>query len=290
MGANDPAENRTLLISKMAGLFHVKGKSQGSPLTESNERRQVPFRRLKKGTVLFMTKTLACTEWRRSRLFCAVFIITIAILMLQTYMGKAEEKNDAALLMPTLSPATESSAPIANPGPEEKDVAEYEDIILDPKEDDMFKLRRPYKNVRATPTPVLGVTDLWVVSRGMSVAMQDIDLLERLVMAEAGAEPYEGQIAVVNVVINRMMSDEFRESTIQEVVFAKGQFSPVGNGHIWKVTPSESCKRAVREALNGRWVIDKDVLFFLSTRARSYAYAAKHREFAVQIGDHLFYR
>ena len=53
MGANDPAENRTLLISKMAELFHVKGKSQGSPLTESNERRQVPFHRLKKGTVLF---------------------------------------------------------------------------------------------------------------------------------------------------------------------------------------------------------------------------------------------
>jgi N-acetylmuramoyl-L-alanine amidase len=61
----------------------------------------------------------------------------------------------------------------------------------------------------------------------------ELDLLARLVRAEAQGEPYQGKVAVAEVVINRTHSPLFPDS-ITAVINQKGQFSPVSNGAINK--------------------------------------------------------
>ena len=93
------------------------------------------------------------------------------------------------------------------------------------------------------------------VSRGFfqRPAPSDIDLLARLITAEADAEPYEGKVAVGAVVLNRVYGQGFPK-TIQEVIYQTNgyeyQFQPVQNGLIDFPASDESVK-AAKEALSG---------------------------------------
>ena len=74
-----------------------------------------------------------------------------------------------------------------------------------------------------------------------------------MVYVESGAEPYEGQLAVANVILNRVKDSRF-DDTIAEVIYAPGQFPGAHNGVLDNVLysgPSESCMRAAEEALAG---------------------------------------
>lgn len=129
-----------------------------------------------------------------------------------------------------------------------------------------------------------------IVSRGgYSVTNRELDLLERVVMAEAGGEPYEGQIAVVNVIMNRVASKSY-PNTVSGVIFQKGQFTPAINGRIWKMKPSESVKKAVREALGGKRVVEKDVLYFLNPDIATDHTIPRTKKFVKRIGRHAFYK
>ncbi len=79
-------------------------------------------------------------------------------------------------------------------------------------------------------------------------------LLAALIHCEAGGEPYEGQIAVGAVVLNRVRSSAYPD-TIQEVIYASGQFTPAMSGKVDRVLESgyiyESCIKAAEEALSG---------------------------------------
>ncbi|MCX8129466.1 MAG: LysM peptidoglycan-binding domain-containing protein [Clostridia bacterium] len=81
----------------------------------------------------------------------------------------------------------------------------------------------------------------------------DLDLLARLVTAEAESEPYIAKVGVAAVVINRVVGDGFAD-TIRDVIYEKSagyyQFTPVVNGWINKPA-SESAKKAAYEALHG---------------------------------------
>ncbi|NLZ54287.1 MAG: cell wall hydrolase [Thermoanaerobacteraceae bacterium] len=124
---------------------------------------------------------------------------------------------------------------------------------------------------------------------GYSVTNKELDLLERVVMAEAGAEPYEGKIAVVNVIMNRVAHKSY-PNTIEGVIFQKGQFTPARNGKIWRVTPTESVKKAVREALNGKKIVNGDVLYFLNPRIATDHSIPRTKTFVKRIGRHDFYK
>lgn len=112
--------------------------------------------------------------------------------------------------------------------------------------------------------------------------------LERIVMAEAGGEPYEGQIAVANVVLNRVKAGFGKN--IYEVIFQKGQFTPVTNGSIYKVIPSASVKKAVSAALNGVKVVSDDVLYFYNPSIATNFWISETRTFVKKIGNHYFYK
>ncbi|MHB9093359.1 MAG: spore cortex-lytic enzyme [Eubacteriales bacterium] len=90
-------------------------------------------------------------------------------------------------------------------------------------------------------------TDINRVSRGVS--RQDVVTLARVVHGEARGEPFEGQVAVAAVVLNRTRSDQFPKS-IKGVVFESGAFDAVSDGQIW-LDPDEQSVKAAELALSG---------------------------------------
>ncbi|CAM3360377.1 spore cortex-lytic enzyme [Marinicrinis lubricantis] len=83
--------------------------------------------------------------------------------------------------------------------------------------------------------------------RGLS--SNDIKLMANAVYGEARGEPYEGQIAVAAVILNRIDSERF-PNTVSGVIFQPGAFTAVADGQIW-LEPNDKAKRAVLDALNG---------------------------------------
>jgi len=81
----------------------------------------------------------------------------------------------------------------------------------------------------------------------------DLDLLARLITAEAQGEPYEAQVAVGAVVMNRVKSSDW-PNTVKGVIYQEiggyYQFTPVVNGWIDKPAEPE-CIKAAKEAMSG---------------------------------------
>lgn len=81
----------------------------------------------------------------------------------------------------------------------------------------------------------------------------DRDLLACLIYCEAGNQPYEGQVAVGAVVINRIRSAAY-PNTMVGVIYQKSQFSPVGSGRLatrLTLGANEQCYQAADEAMSG---------------------------------------
>ena len=92
-----------------------------------------------------------------------------------------------------------------------------------------------------------------VTSSALSVSSDEVYLLACMVYVESGAEPYEGQLAVANVILNRVKDPRF-DDTIAEVIYAPGQFPGAHNGALDAALasgPNESCMQAAEEALAG---------------------------------------
>nr|WP_101844108.1 spore cortex-lytic enzyme [Halobacillus sp. Marseille-P3879] len=80
-------------------------------------------------------------------------------------------------------------------------------------------------------------------------SQNDIKLMANAVYGEARGEPYEGQVAVAAVILNRVESATFPNS-ISGVIFEPRAFTAVADGQIW-LEPNDTAERAVRDALNG---------------------------------------
>lgn len=123
------------------------------------------------------------------------------------------------------------------------------------------------------------MVDTILVQNGVS--RQEYELLAALIQCEAGGESYIGQVAVGNVVMNRVESANHPD-TISEVIYAAGQFSPVRNGSLSRTLSSGnisgSCKQAALEAIAGSEPVG-DKLYFRRVNGRS----------GQVIGNHVFY-
>lgn len=87
----------------------------------------------------------------------------------------------------------------------------------------------------------------------VAVGTTDDVLLAALVQCESGNQPYEGQLAVAAVVMNRVRSGAYPNS-ISGVIYASGQFTPAGNGKVEAQVAKgvkDSCLQAAREAIDG---------------------------------------
>lgn len=87
-----------------------------------------------------------------------------------------------------------------------------------------------------------------------SLDKESVEILCRIVEAEAGCEDAEGKLLVANVVLNRVEDEQFPD-TVEGVVFQRengvSQFSPVSDGRYYQVTVSEETLAAVDRALMG---------------------------------------
>lgn len=106
----------------------------------------------------------------------------------------------------------------------------------------------------------------------------EIETLARLLFLEAGNQSIEGQRAVIEVVFNRVLSNEF-PNTIDEVVYAKNQFTPARL--IPSTTPTEVQYDVIQTVLTDtETILDRGVVFFSQKQYNDYLYK--------QIGDHYF--
>lgn len=109
-----------------------------------------------------------------------------------------------------------------------------------------------------------GTGNYIVIDRSFdSISEEEFDLLCHLVMGEAEGENDDAQIAVAEVVLNRVESGEF-PNTIYEVIWQRNpvQFSPTVDGRI-NIMPTDRCKENVKKALlEVRY--PKEMLFFTS--------------------------
>ena len=113
--------------------------------------------------------------------------------------------------------------------------------------------------------------------------------LSRIISAESRGEPLLGQIAVGNVVLNRVKSRDF-PNTVWGVIFDRRygvQFTPVLNGTVYEA-PTPSAVIAAKLCLEGVSVSNK-VLYFLNPNKATSFWIVNNRPFAFQIKDHHFY-
>lgn len=88
---------------------------------------------------------------------------------------------------------------------------------------------------------------------------EDLYLLASIIHGEARGEPYEGQVAVGAVVLNRVASPDF-PNTIAEVIYQPSAFDAVEDKQFY-LTPNETALNAARDALNG-WDPTNGALYY----------------------------
>lgn len=114
--------------------------------------------------------------------------------------------------------------------------------------------------------------------------------LSRIIEAEAGSEPFKGKLAVGNVVLNRVRSNQYPNS-IYGVIFDTRygvQFSPVSNGTIYN-TPDKESIIAAKACLEG-YSLSSEILYFQNPRLSTSSWITKNRPFAFSVGKHDFYK
>lgn len=112
----------------------------------------------------------------------------------------------------------------------------------------------------------------------------DLNLLARVVYAEARGEPYTGQVAIAAVVLNRVKSSSF-PNTIAGVVYQPYAFTCVNDGQI-NLAPNQTAYNAARDALNG-WDPTYGCLFYYNPATATSAWI-RQKTIKLYIGSHVF--
>ena len=99
--------------------------------------------------------------------------------------------------------------------------------------------------------------DMKIVEKDLSYAAtgsnsaSDIQLMARAINGEARGEPYEGQVAVGAVILNRVKSSQF-PNTIAGVIYQSGAFTAVADGQINQpIAEDSTVYKAAQDAMNG---------------------------------------
>ena len=116
-----------------------------------------------------------------------------------------------------------------------------------------------------------------------NITSEEREMLARLVYLEANIESFECQKGIVSVVINRWQDGRWGD-TLEEVIYAKNQFSP--SNLIYKTTPTEINYQAVDEVLKNGSIFPKYIMFFRASYGFSSTWS-RYREYR-QISDTYF--
>ena len=118
---------------------------------------------------------------------------------------------------------------------------------------------------------------------------EDLYWLSRIISAESRGESLEGQIAVGNVVLNRVDSRRYPDS-IKDVVFDRQygvQFEPVENGTVYN-EPTQTSILAAKMALEGAQIVGES-LYFYAPALSAGTWIVRNCTYYTTIGCHRFY-
>jgi len=116
--------------------------------------------------------------------------------------------------------------------------------------------------------------------------ISDVQLLARAINGEARGEPYEGQVAVGAVILNRVKSPNF-PNTIAGVIYQPGAFTAVSDGQInVPIDPKSTVVKAAQDALNG-WDPTYGCLYYWNPATATSKWIWS-RKVVVKIGKHNF--
>jgi len=137
---------------------------------------------------------------------------------------------------------------------------------------------------RTNWAPVNTVKTPAKASQPMPNSKVDIYLLARVIYAESRGEPFEGQVAVGAVLMNRLKDSRFPKS-LSQIIFKRGEFCTVRDGQIWK-NPSQESIKAARLAAAG-WDPTGGALYFYNP-AKTTSRWIWSRPVVNRIGNHIF--
>lgn len=161
----------------------------------------------------------------------------------------------------------------------ERKAREYEEE-LKKAEEDLEVLKKKLKEEMALSQAAANAQ--WRDISEVTFADGDRYLLANLIYCEAGAEPYEGKLAVGSVVINRVLSSKY-PNTVVGVIYAPKQFSPAASGRLAlaleKNKATQQCYQAADEAMSGVTNVGNCVYFRTPIPGLT----------GISIGGHIFY-
>lgn len=126
----------------------------------------------------------------------------------------------------------------------------------------------------------LGIT----IGKIPAATQANINLLAQIISAEARGEPYEGQVAVGAVILNRIEHPSFPNS-LSGVIYQNGAFTAIVDGQFWEPIAS-SAYNAARDALNG-WDPTGGAIYYYNPAKTSNKFMHS-RPIITTIGEHRF--
>lgn len=114
--------------------------------------------------------------------------------------------------------------------------------------------------------------------------LNQVDMMAHVVYGEARGEHYEGQVAVAAVILNRINSPDFPNTTY-DVVFQRNAFTAVNDGQYW-LTPDSTAYQAVKDAKLG-WDPSYGATYYYNPSGVTDTWIFS-REVIKQIGKHHF--
>lgn len=118
-------------------------------------------------------------------------------------------------------------------------------------------------------------------------AVEELDLLARVVYGEARGESFEGKLAVASVVMNRLEDSRFGD-TLEEVVYQRGQFDCVTQKDWEEWQPDAECYKAAQQVLAGHRSLPPDIIFFHNPKTSTDRSQVNRVRVYKTIGNHAF--
>ncbi len=118
----------------------------------------------------------------------------------------------------------------------------------------------------------------------MGLSENDLRIMANAVYGESRGEPFEGQVAVAAVILNRVKSPNF-PNTPSGVIFQPGAFTAVADGQIY-LEPNEQARKAVQQALNG-WDPSGGCIYYFNPKTATSKWIWSRPQVKT-IGQHIF--
>nr|WP_243767115.1 cell wall hydrolase [Paenibacillus agricola] len=161
----------------------------------------------------------------------------------------------------------------------------YDQLVLDGQfGSQTLSTVRQFQKDYGLPSDGIVGEKTWKVLKTYSLNQSELDIMAKVIYSEARGEPYEGQVAVGAVIMNRIGSSQF-PGNIQDVVFQQGAFTAVADGQ-YTLTPNQSAYLSAQDALRG-WDPTNQSLYYFNPQTATSKWIWTRPQ-TVTIGRHIF--